>query len=463
MSARAPLSESVRLQLECEARCAQLLRVLDRVQELSDADRRHFVKEGWISESGDVRLRRPKHVKYLRMGLEYLPAGYGSLDASRPWIVYWIVHSLELLGASASEDPALSSRIVRFLGRCRSPEGGYGGGPQQHPHLAPTYASVLALATLGTSEALESIDRRALQGFIISLKHPSGGFRMHEDGEVDVRATYTALCVARLLNIDSPQLVEGTAEYVLGCQTFQGGFGGEPCNEAHGGYVFCAYASLILLGVADQIDLEAFEEWLANRQMAVEGGFQGRPNKLVDGCYSFWQGCSAALLEDGVLYGRRIGCWDESYWLKSEDDDGREIYSPDMSLGSVLLDFARDPDPHSDMDLDLDATSGVPGEDEGGPSPVNMYDSRALQRYIVFCAQHAAGGLRDKPDKYPDYYHTCYNLSGLSTAQHCLSSSVEATVVGDPSNRILPTNLVFNIRESKARRAVKYFKDAGPI
>jgi protein farnesyltransferase subunit beta len=26
------------------------------------------------------------------------------------------------------------------------------------------------------------------------------------------------------------------------------------------------------------------------RQMPVEGGFQGRANKLVDGCYSFWLG-----------------------------------------------------------------------------------------------------------------------------------------------------------------------------
>ena len=24
--------------------------------------------------------------------------------------------------------------------------------------------------------------------------------------------------------------------------------------------------------------------------MSYEGGFQGRTNKLVDGCYSFWQG-----------------------------------------------------------------------------------------------------------------------------------------------------------------------------
>ena len=33
-----------------------------------------------------------------------------------------------------------------------------------------------------------------------------------------------------------------------------------------------------------------FQRWTAVRQMSYEGGFQGRTNKLVDGCYSFWQG-----------------------------------------------------------------------------------------------------------------------------------------------------------------------------
>jgi len=31
--------------------------------------------------------------------------------------------------------------------------------------------------------------------------------------------------------------------------------------------------------------------------MRLEGGFQGRINKLVDGCYSFWQAGSFPLLE----------------------------------------------------------------------------------------------------------------------------------------------------------------------
>jgi prenyltransferase beta subunit len=40
------------------------------------------------------------------------------------------------------------------------------------------------------------------------------------------------------------------------------------------------------------------QHWLIMRQMPVEGGFQGRTNKLVDGCYSFWQGATFAVVTE---------------------------------------------------------------------------------------------------------------------------------------------------------------------
>ena len=45
----------------------------------------------------------------------------------------------------------------------------------------------------------------------------------------------------------------------------------------------------------------------------------------------------------------------------------------------------------------------------------------ALQEFVLLAAQREegkGGGLRDKPGKRPDLYHTCNNLSGLSIAQH---------------------------------------------
>lgn len=32
----------------------------------------------------------------------------------------------------------------------------------------------------------------------------------------------------------------------------------------------------------------------------MEGGFKGRTNKLVDGCYSFWQGSLSALIQTDI-------------------------------------------------------------------------------------------------------------------------------------------------------------------
>jgi protein farnesyltransferase subunit beta len=90
--------------------------------------------------------------------------------------------------------------------------------------------------------------------------------------------------------------------------------------------------------------------WMSSRQCTPEGGYNGRTNKLVDGCYSHWVG----------------GCWS-------------------------LIEAATN---------------------------TGIWNRAALGRYILAAAQGKKGGLRDKPGKPADAYHTCYNLAGLSAAQH---------------------------------------------
>jgi protein farnesyltransferase subunit beta len=85
-------------------------------------------------------------------------AGFISLDASRPWICYWILHGLALLQAPPPQNIS-GSQVITFLQACQHASGGYGGGPGHLPHLAPTYAAVCALLTLGGQEAYDSIDR----------------------------------------------------------------------------------------------------------------------------------------------------------------------------------------------------------------------------------------------------------------------------------------------------------------
>ncbi len=134
-----------------------------------------------VTES--LRLLRSVHVAYIQGGMGTLPAGFASLDASRPWITYWLVHSLALLGADLPDAGPSAADIIAFLRSCQAPGGGFGGGPMQLPHLAPTYAAVCALVTLGGDAALQAVDRSGMNAFLRSLAIPperGGGFCIHQ-------------------------------------------------------------------------------------------------------------------------------------------------------------------------------------------------------------------------------------------------------------------------------------------
>ena len=368
------------------------------VPEHDEDAKKELIEEGFCTEDGKILLMRRKHLMYLAKGLRRLSAGHVCLDASRPWLIYWISHSLCLLGIDFFDDSSkeMASRIVDTIGRCVSKDTtcgeGVGGGPQQLPHLAPTYAATLALCTVGTEDALKLLNRSELYKWFMSLKNKDGSFAIHRDGESDIRSSYLLLAVAKILNILTPELAQGAANFVNKCQSMMGGFGGEPGNEGHGGYAFNGVASLAILDRLDLLRVSHFDRWLCNSQMRLEGGFQGRKNKLVDGCYSFWQGGTPAILK--------------------------------MCMKS------------------------------NGITRPYLPDAEALQRYILHACQQRNGGLRDKPSKPRDFYHTCYCLSGLSVAQHYGGGAI----VGDSdANRIGRTHALFNVRHDMVSKALKYY------
>ena len=84
------------------------------------------------------------------------------------------------------------------------------------------------------------------------------------------------------------------------------------------------------------------------------------------------------------------------------------------------------------------------------PFPL-LYNIAKLERYILLCAQEPTGGLRDKPSKSRDFYHTCYNLCGLSIAQqhHATNDNDNDNdeTFGDQKQTLLNyTHPVYNIR-----------------
>jgi len=374
-----------------------------------------------------IKLKREKHIKYLMNGLRGLGSGYSSLDASRPWLIYWIVHSLSLLGHSIDDD--LQERIIDFLGVCQDPDGGFAGGPGQVAHLAPTYASLNTLVCLGTTSAYQLVNREKMLRFLLSLKEEEGGFIMHKDGESDVRGTYCAIVVASYLNLLTPEITEKVPEYIKSCQTYEGGIGGCPGNEAHGGYAFCAMSAVSILNRLDVLDLHSLLQWAVSRQLGFEGGFQGRTNKLVDSCYSFWQ---------GAIF-HQIGF----------------SLSPSLAPKTPLV---EDNDPACD-DPKLKELNDYIAEEATNHGEW-LFDQRALQEYVMVSCQTTSGGLKDKPGKSRDYYHSCYALSGISVAQHNSPNHPHPhTVIGSaPGNLLEEVHPAYGVLKEKVEKAINYWK-----
>ncbi|KAI0338827.1 terpenoid cyclases/Protein prenyltransferase [Trametopsis cervina] len=386
------------------------------------ADTERTLQSHWAKiVSGDTNhvplLQRNAHLQFLVRNLvQGFPSRYSSQDASQPWLIFWTLQGFSVLGVSL--DDQTKKRAIDTILSFQHPSGGFGGGPGQFPHLLATYASVCALAVAGRDGnhgGWDKIDREGLYDFFMSLKQPDGSFLVSHYGEVDVRGIYCLLSVATLLDLLTPELLEGTPEFIASCQTYEGGFcnasfpdwvfglgnsKGEsnaadprpPLGEAHGGYTFCATASWILLqpyiqtcygnGPKPTINTTALLRWSTQMQgTEVElGGFKGRTNKLVDGCYSWWVGGCVVLVE-GLL--------------NSSEHDKRE--GAEATTKAV--------EKHDDED----------GWDDVDDS---LFNRKALQEYVLYAGQHHAGGLVDKPTKPADAYHTLYCLSGLSAAQH---------------------------------------------
>ncbi|KAI9458704.1 terpenoid cyclases/protein prenyltransferase alpha-alpha toroid [Russula earlei] len=348
--------------------------------------------------SGGRVLNKRVHLEFLVRNLaQGFPARYVSQDASQPWLMFWTLQSFSALQIAI--DPDGKQRAIDTIMQWQHPDGGFGGGPGQAAHLLPTYAAVCSLAIVGRpgpGGGWDQIDRDKLYQWYMSLKQRDGSFIVSTHGEVDVRGIYCLLAVALLLDI----------AFIASCQTYEGGFSSasHPCftddgvlaaqrpslGEAHGGYTFCALASWVLLQPyisasedAPRIDVRRLLRWLVHMQGSeVElGGFKGRTNKLVDGCYSWWVGGAFALLE-------ALGM------------------SPSVPASVPVHEneTASDASPLAEN-----------GWDDADDS---FFNRQALQEYILLAGQHPAGGLRDKPPKNPDAYHTAYCISGLSAAQH---------------------------------------------
>ena len=291
--------------------------------------------------------------RYFLYCLRQLPAPYTSLDTNRLTLAYFCVAGLDLMGGLEEIDdvPGLIAWIYSQQVLCQtsasparsdagaeSPAGGFRahamfGGPFRAEglppansfdsgHIALTYCALAILCILG--DDLRGVDRDATLRHVRKLQDAHGCFRSVDGGESDMRFVYCAAAICAILKdgaLRGEDLGEREAalgwvgmdaaeatRYIISSQTYEGALGMGPGTEAHGGSTYTGVAALSLMGMLHALPRRADAlRWCVERQV---GGFQGRPNKDEDTCYSFWIGASMHMLgADALVDAEQLGAF----------------------------------------------------------------------------------------------------------------------------------------------------------
>ncbi|KAF3965595.1 hypothetical protein ACB098_06G161500 [Castanea mollissima] len=269
---------------------------------------------------------KDRHVTFLQMMYQLLPWQYQNQEINRLTLAYFVISGLDLLSSIDRVDKAaVASWVLSFQAHPKSEDerndgqfyGFHGSRTSQFPgesrgvlshngsHLASTYCALSILKIVGYN--LSSIDSEMMLTSMRNLQQPDGSFMpIHIGAETDLRFMYCAAAICFMLEDWRGMDKEKAKEYIINCQSYDGGFGLTPGSESHGGATYCAVASLRLMGfIGDDalsnsatssiVNVPLLLSWILQRQ-ATDGGFQGRPNKDSDTCYAFWVGATLRIL-----------------------------------------------------------------------------------------------------------------------------------------------------------------------
>eukprot|EP00123_Amoebidium_parasiticum_P012532 comp21423_c1_seq1/m.29533 comp21423_c1_seq1/g.29533 ORF comp21423_c1_seq1/g.29533 comp21423_c1_seq1/m.29533 type:complete len:352 (-) comp21423_c1_seq1:601-1656(-) len=262
------------------------------------------------------------HIAYFRRCMQMLPEPYKGQDHNRLTLLFFCLSGLDVLNGLElgeeeragivdwiyslqvvpdKDDPDKNAGLCGFrgsnwLGMPFETSGVKSYYPNDCSHITMTYCALLLLITLG--DDLSRVSRKAIVESLRGLQLEDGSFTSTVvGGESDLRFLYCACVISTLLDDWSGVDRERAIKFIRGSMSYECAFGQGPNLEAHGGSTFCAVASMVLLGGTDGIltnnQVSGLQGWLINRQQT---GFQGRPGKPTDSCYSFWVGASLEML-----------------------------------------------------------------------------------------------------------------------------------------------------------------------
>ncbi|XP_075152131.1 geranylgeranyl transferase type-1 subunit beta [Haematobia irritans] len=281
-----------------------------------------------------------KHAKYFVRFLHILPARLASHDSTRGTISFFAVCGLDVLNSLHLLTKEMRQNIIDWTyGSLVVPKpgerncSGFQGSRSvtiktddeellnnarcyQWGHLAMTYTSLGVLVTLG--DDLSRLDRKSIVDGVAAVQKPDGSFSACYDGsENDMRFVFCAAAICHMLDYWGDVNKDKMFDFIMKSIRYDYGFSQHMEAEGHGGTTYCALAALQLSGQLHRVDqqtLENIKRWCIFRQV---DGFQGRPNKPVDTCYSFWIGAALKILNAFELTDYPAN---RSYILETQDN-----------------------------------------------------------------------------------------------------------------------------------------------
>lgn len=248
------------------------------------------------NDEAALRFLRDEHVQF-------------TLDqSSNRSYEYWLSEHLRLNGTYWGITALVTMReldklpreeVLSFVMSCYDEKlGGFGAFPKHDAHILSTLSALQIIRIYDDSMEVVKHIRSRLLTYIKSLQLSDGSFQGDRFGEVDTRFIYTSLSSLALLGELTPEIVDPAVDYIMKCQNFDGAFGMVPGSESHAAQVFVCVGALAIVDKLHLIPNETkLSGWLSERQVLPSGGFNGRPEKLPDVCYSWWVLSSLAILE----------------------------------------------------------------------------------------------------------------------------------------------------------------------
>ncbi|KAK4142906.1 terpenoid cyclases/protein prenyltransferase alpha-alpha toroid [Dichotomopilus funicola] len=289
-------------------------------------------------------------------------------------------------------------------------------------NLPATLFSLQLLALLaddgeeGERGAFDGVDRAQILRWMKRLQRADGSFGevgrempgkgWFIGGGYDMRYCYIAASIRWMLRGDLREGEEGWVEdfdtgalerYILGSQTYDGGFAGSSKEEPHAGYAYCAVAALSLLhrpltnstaSLTSNIlqssirDTPKLLHWLASRQFV----YLEPPQNDTNSDY-----------ED-----------EDNFLLPARPSDLTSITSPSSPIPLHVASNGRcNKVADTCYTWWVAAALSVLGHSD-------LIDWPASRRFLLDRMAHRIGGFSKHPGGPPDVYHGCFGLAALA-------------------------------------------------